>query len=232
MLYIGSCRYMADYPWDYFPGKLHSTREIIFFLENINHCKKIIDNNPSELSNFIFGDIFHPNTFVQATQFINNLSPSFVNKSINQNLNKIIIEISSRKVRMYNNIPLSHHYSRFDTKHCLTEIILTDQEIECDIKCIINLCKIVFNENIQIHIIPHCNLKIMKTVQYIVERNNLVNLLEVLCSKYNINFHNVGKYIENNHENAFLDVYMNDSAHYSKDYDKIKSFVIREIVKN
>lgn len=232
MLYIGSCRYMHGYPWDYFPGKLHTTREIIYFLENINNTKKVIDNNPRDLTNFIFGDIYHTNTLKKAKEFENNISTCFVNKKIDKNLKKIIMEISSRKVRMYNDIPLNHHYSRLNTKYILSEIKLTDQEIENDIIYITKLCKSVFNENIEIHIIPHFNLKTMATNDYIVERNNLVNLLQQLCYKYKINFHNLGKYIENNNINPLLDVYMSDSAHYSKDYNKIKLFLISRIFMN
>jgi len=58
MLYIGSCRYMYEYKWDYFPGRLHTTKEIIFFLENIDNIENIINCNPHELTNMIFGDIF------------------------------------------------------------------------------------------------------------------------------------------------------------------------------
>ena len=58
MFYIGSCRYMYSYEWKYFSARLHTTKEIIFFLENINNIQKIIDNNPLDLTNKIFGDIY------------------------------------------------------------------------------------------------------------------------------------------------------------------------------
>jgi hypothetical protein len=90
MLYIGSCRYMYGYDWDYFPARLHTTREIIHFLENINNVRNVIDNNPSVLSNFIFGHIYHPGVIIDSNKFMN--------KNINKNINKIIMEISSRKV--------------------------------------------------------------------------------------------------------------------------------------
>lgn len=70
MLYIGSCRYMYGYDWDYFPGRLHTTREIIHFLENIDNIKGVIDNNPSELTNSIFGDIYHRDVKIDADNFI------------------------------------------------------------------------------------------------------------------------------------------------------------------
>ena len=179
MLYIGSCRYMYGYHWDYFPARLHTTREIIHFLENIDNIKNIIDNNPSGLTNFIFGDIYH--------QQVINDSKKFINKNINKNIKKIIMEISSRKVMYYDNIPLNYYYSyRSIKQYNLVEKILTDEEIDCDLNYIIKLCKSTFNENIELHIIPHLNLKTKSTLNYICERNNLVNLLEYLCNKHNI----------------------------------------------
>ena len=44
MVYIGSCRYMYTYKWKYFPGRLHTTREILFFLNNIDNIQNIILN--------------------------------------------------------------------------------------------------------------------------------------------------------------------------------------------
>ena len=108
MLYIGSCRYMYGYNWHYFPARLHTTKELIHFLENIDNIKNVIDNNPNGLTNFIFGDIYHP-------QVIND-STNFINKNINKNINKIIMEISSRKVMYYNDIPLNYFYSQGSKK--------------------------------------------------------------------------------------------------------------------
>ena len=82
MLYLGSCRYMYGYDWDYFPGRLHTTREIIFFLENMTNIKNVINNNPPELANCIFGDIYHPGVINDANKFMN--------KNMNTNINKII----------------------------------------------------------------------------------------------------------------------------------------------
>ena len=227
MLYIGSCRYMYGYDWDYFPARLHTTREIIHFLENIDNIKTVIDNNPSELTNYIFGDIYEPRLVIAD-------SIKFINKKINKNINKIIMEISSRKIMYYNNLPLNHFYSqrsqRIKHKYNLVEKILTDKEVEYDLNYIIKLCKKIFNENIEIHIIPHLNLKTKSTMDYICDRNNFVNLLEYLCNKYNIKIHNVGKYIENNDNNDnFLEDWMSDSTHYSMNYGKVKLFLINEI---
>ncbi len=220
MLYIGSCRYMYGYKWDYFPARLHSTREIIYFLENITTIKKCI---PNELTNCIFGDIGHPSVVKDANRF--------ANQPIHKNIHKIIIEISSRKVMYHHTIPLNSFYShkyKLIQKYNLVQKRLTDKEVEYDLNYIIKLCRTIFNEHIQIHIIPHLNLKTKSTLDYIPERNNFVNLLERLCSKYNIKIHNIGKYIESN-KPSFLEDYMADSTHYSKDYDKVKLFLLKEI---
>jgi hypothetical protein len=218
---------MYGYVWDYFPARLHTTKEIIHFLKNINNVKNVIDNNPDGLTNFIFGDIYHPEVINDSTKFIDK------NKNVNRNKNikKIIMEISSRRVMYYNDIPLNYFYSQESKEqYNLVEKILTDEEIECDLNCIIKLCKSIFNENVELHIIPHLNLRTKSTLNYIYERNNLVNLLEGLCNKYNIKIHNIGKYIENNNNHSFIEDYMRDSTHYSKDYDKVKSFLSKEII--
>ena len=221
MLYIGTCRYMYGYDWDYFPARLSTTREIIHFLENINNIKNVIDINPSELTNCIFGDIYHHG--------VKDDSIKFMNKPINKNIRKIIMEISSRKIMYYNDIPVSYFYASYNKQYTLVDKILTDEEIENDIQHIIQLCKTIFNESIEIHIIPHLNLKTKSKMDYIYERNSLVHLLEHACNKYNIKIHNIGKYIENNNDDTFLEDYMSDSTHYSNGYDKIKIFLMNEI---
>ncbi len=225
MLYIGSCRYMKGYPWAYFPARLHSTREIIFFLENIDNIRQIVSESPSELTNFIFGDIYHPK--------IKEDSINFMDKNINKNINKIILEICSRKVRYYTNIPLSHFYSQKSNiiaRYDLVEKILTDDEIDYDLAYITKICKKIFNETIEVHIIPHLNLKTKLNNKYIYERNNFVKLLEQICNKYNINIHNIGKYIESiSNDGPFIEDYMSDSRHYSKGYELVKAFLISKI---
>jgi hypothetical protein len=153
-----------------------------------------------------------------------------MNKNINRNIPKIIMEISSRKVMYYNDIPLNYYYSRLYNKNNLVQKILTDEEVDADLVYILKLCKTIFNENIEVHLIPHLNLKTKSTKDYICDRNNFVNLLEGLSNKYNIKIHNIGKYIENNNNECFLEDYMSDSAHYSKYYDKIQSFLISKII--
>jgi hypothetical protein len=214
---------MYNYGWDYFPARLHTTREIIFFLENIENINSVIKESPPNLVNLIFGDLCHPDVIRDSTKFLN--------KRVDKNIKKIILEISSVKVMYYNDIPLNHFYSlKYRNSYKLTEKILTNAEVETDLKRIIELCKSVFNENIEIHVIPHLNLKTKPTLNYIQGRNALTELLEYLCDKYNIKIHNIGKYIENTDDGSFLEDYMKDSSHYSKNYDTVKSFLTERIV--
>ncbi len=221
MLYIGSCRYMYGYKWAYFPARLHSTKEIIYFLENISNMKQIINNNPKDLLNCIFGDMYSSD--------LEKLADKFINKKINKTTKNVILEISTRKVRYYNNIPLNYYYT---TKYKFSDLptkILTDDEIEKDLIYIVKLCKMIFNENTEVHIIPHLNLK-TKTGNYIYERNELVLTLERLSLKLNINFHNIGKHIESIDNSAIIESYMDDSRHYSNGYEIVKQFLTERII--
>jgi hypothetical protein len=223
---------MYGYDWEYFPARLHTTREMIFFLENINNIDTIINDNDSKLTNFIFGDIYNPGLVNHSKKFIHR----FTNKNANKNINKIIMEVTSRKVVYYKDIPLNYFYihnrgfgSQKQTYN-LVDKKLTDEEIDCDLQYITNLCKQIFNKNVEIHIIPHLNLKTKSTLDYISDRNNLVSLLERLCNKYNIKIHNIGKYIENNYTDIYLEDYMPNLTHYGNNYEKIRTILTNEII--
>ena len=221
---------MYSFGWESFTSRLHTTKEIIFFLENTSNLKQVVDENPIELINLIFGDIYYKSLKDKSIKFINTYNNYKNNK-------KVILEICSRKVYYYNDIPLSHFYTNFCLnnmeikKYNLKEKILSNEEIENDLIYIIQLCKKVFNENVEIHIIPHLNLKTKNTNDYIPDRNSFVNLLENLCQKYEIKIHNIGKYIENYDPNCYLEDYMSDSTHYSKGFDKVIEFLNNEINK-
>ncbi len=219
MLYIGSCRYMYGFKWDFFPGRLHTTKEIIFFLENIFNIETIIKNNHSNLTDLIFGDIYHPSVIQLSKNFINKINNEYI-----KNIKKLVLEISSRKIMYYNDIPLNYYYTIRDLRNTnlikelnIIEKNLLDEEIYNDINYIISLSKKLFNENIEIHIIPHLDLKTKNLNNYIPERHNFVLLLENICNKTNIKFHNIAKFIEKTYENnCFIEDYMPDSRHYDK----------------
>lgn len=230
MLYIGSCRYMHGFKWDFFPARLHTTKEIIFFLENIFNIETIIKNNPSYLSDLIFGDIYHPSVIQLSKKFINKINNEYI-----KNIKKLVLEISSRKITYYNDIPINYYYTVRNTNLIkelnIIEKNLSDEEIYNDINYIISLSKKIFNENIEIHIIPHLDLKTKTLNNYIPERHNFVLLLENICNKTNIKFHNIAKFIEKpGKNNYFIEDYMPDSRHYNKNSKIIiNDFLARNI---
>jgi hypothetical protein len=229
---------MHGYEWDYLPARLHTTKEIIYFLENIENIEKAIQSHPSELTNCIFGDIYYPTVIDESKKFIHNIQKQDTRK----NIRKIILEITSRKVMYYNDTPLNYyyavHYSIANHFNNVTEKILTDTEIDSDLAHIVKLCKQVFDENIELHVIPHLSLKTKLKNDYIVDRHQLVNLLEESCERHSIKMHNIGKFIETtkSSENVFLEDYMLDYTHYetptekyTTNYKIIKGFIIRQI---
>ena len=228
MLYLGSCRHMYGYNWQFFPGRLHTTREIIFFIENIDKVKNIINSNPSDLTNLIFGDIYHPDIKEDSDKYIDSCSK-------NKNIDKLILEISSRRLYCYNTLPLNKYYTEIYMENLkgydLKLVELSDLEIENDIKYIVDLSRRVFNNGVEIHIIPHLNLKSNTLNNYIPKRQELVRLLEHISIKFQIKFHDIGKFLETLHdpEDEILELYMNDSTHFSYGYTLVKSFLVDRI---
>ncbi len=230
MLYVGSCRHMSEYKWNFFPGRLHTTREIMFFIENIDKVKSIIDSNPVDLTNLIFGDIYHPDIKEDSEKIIQSLSVCDKKK-----IKKLILEISSRSLYYYDTVPLNAFYTKKYMKklkkYDFKLIKLSDLEIENDIKHILELSKRVFNNHVEIHIIPHLNLKSTTLNNYIPKRQELVRLLESICTKFQIKFHDIGKFLEtlDNPDDKILELYMNDSRHFSYGYTLVKSFLMDRI---
>jgi len=228
MLYLGSCRYMRGYKWGFFPGRLHTTREIIFFIENIDKVKHIIDTHPTDLTNLIFGDIYNPTIKEHSDKYIESCYK-------NKDIDKLILEISSRRLYYYNTIPLNAFYTDIYMKNSKAYdfklVELSDLEIENDIKYIVELSRRVFNTNIEVHIIPHLNLKSCSINNYIPKRQELVRLLESICTKFQIKFHDIGKFLETLHEpdDEILEVYMKDSRHFSYGQSLVKSFLVDRI---
>ena len=227
---MGSCRHMYGYKWEFFPGRLHTTREIIFFIENIDKVKNIIDSNPSDLTNLIFGDIYHPDIKEDSEKIIQSLSASS-----KKEIKKLILEISSRSLYYYDTVPLNAFYTeKYITEqdnYNLKLVELSDLEIENDIKHILELSKRVFNNHVEIHIIPHLNLKSSALNSYIPKRQELVRLLESICTKFCIKFHDIGKFLETFHvpDDKILEIYMKDSRHFSYGYTLVKSFLVDRI---
>jgi len=228
-MYIGSCRYMQIFNWTYFPARLHSTREILFFLENITNIQEIINNNPSDLTNFIFGDIYHPSVIKSSKEFLLKIYNW-------TKYDKLIIEITSRKCYYYDKIPLNFYYTQKKltnfSNYNLKYIELSNDEIEIDLKYIQAIVKKTFHENCVIHIIPHLNLITKLTLQKIPVRDELVILLHKLAGYFGYKIHDIGKYIEETKSGSsiILETYMIDSTHYSNGHDLVKQFLKKSIL--
>lgn len=225
MFYIGSCRYMEGYKWDYFPARLHTTREILFFLQNIDGIQALLETYPKSLRGKIFGDIYHPDLAEK--------SKVFMSKTMSKQIGKLILEISSRSVCYYKDTPLNDYNVRSKEATCSEALIrnykltfkeLSDAEIEKDIEDIYKLSKKIFTD-VELHIIPHLSLKTRLLNDYIPKRHAFVLLLEKVCKKLTIHFHNIGAYLESVDQTLFLEDYMADSRHYSNRYEKVKDYL-------
>lgn len=107
---------------------------------------------------------------------------------------------------------------------------MSDEEIEFDIQMLLELVKKIFNTNTTIHIIPHLNLKSRKTGEHILERDKLVRLLRCICTKYNVQMHDVGKLLEDTStRDCSLEYFMNDSTHYSNGIETVRKFLTDKI---
>lgn len=132
--YIGSCRYQPYFK-EFFGPRLHTTKEILYLLENINNLENLLTTLPGHLIPYIFGDLCFNDVDFLSIEYFKKTPTSF---------GTLFIEISSRKVFMYGNIPVNNYYiqtrcpqyTQFLTYH------LTDDDIENDILKILNIHKI------------------------------------------------------------------------------------------
>ena len=208
---------MYSFHWNYFPARLHSTKEVIYFLENFfkNDVKNVLQTNPDELSNLIFGDIYEPKVI--------NSSQKFLSTQVDfKEIDTLVLEICTRKYFLYNDtIPLNYFYTQSNqniiNKYNLEFRELNDTELENDLICIKKLVETNFKDRSQIHIIPHFNLKKKQNNEKIPDRDKLIKILEEICKKIQINFHDIAKYIESNEKfPQYIEDYMGDYLHYKQ----------------
>lgn len=223
MFYIGSCRYMYGFKWEYFPCRLHTTKEIIYFLQNINKISEHVNRFPKDLCNTIFGGIHHKNIQQDVQQFIKH--------QLNKNHEDIIIEVCSRKVFYYKNIPLNFFYVQNDknviNRYELKYKEISDSELTEDIEIICEMIKKLFQHNTRLQIIPHLNLKSKINNSYIESRYNLTHTLKDICLNRNIKFYDLEELVNNRSIcKLYLEDFMEDGLHYSKNYDIIKSIFV------
>lgn len=202
--YIGSCRYMHLFP-KHFPARLHTTKEIINFLNNYNK----IDLNMDDV-NYIYGDLIHPTVKKDAITYCNNMNRIF------DSVTTIFLEITSRKYVFYNDTIYNNFYYNKNNDKTMNKI--NDSELFSDILYIKYLLKNKFKiENIVI--IPHINLR-LDNGEKIVGRDELKTSLEKICKNLKIEFLDINKAFP---EGSFFKDIAPDNLHYSKKGNSIVS---------
>ena len=224
IFYIGSCRYTYSeiLRFTCFPARLHTTSEILYFLENLGRISDVLANTPDELHNYIFGDLFHPS--------VKDLTKSYLEKEMEvvKQTTGLVLEICSRKVYFYGDIPVSNFYINCHGGHLIEKynlklVSLEDDVLSRDLEKIKRLTRTIFstcNDTFRAHIIPHLSLKTMSLQDYIPERRSLKNSLKQISSSIGYEFHDIGEFLETYHsglrtdKDLLLEDVMSDSLHY------------------
>lgn len=206
--YIGSCRYMELFP-KHFPARLHTTKEIINYLNNYNK----IDLDMVD-ANYIYGDLLHPIVKKDSITYCNSMNHIF------DSVSTVFIEISSRKYVVNNGIVYNNfYYNKKDKK----VNIIKDKELFSDLLHIKYLLKNMFGIE-SIIIIPHINL-LLDNGEKIDARDQLKNSLENICKKLKIEFLDIN--------NAFPEgSYFKDIAPDTKHYSKKGNYLASKYINN
>ena len=205
--YIGSCRYMNLFP-KHFPARLHTTKEIINFLNNFNK----IDLNMVD-ANFIYGDLLHPTVKNDSISYCNNMDRIF------DSVTTIFLEITSRKYVLNNGIVYNNFY--FNHNNDKTVNIIGDGELFSDLLYIKYLLKNMFGIE-SIVVIPHIDL-LLDNGGKIVGRDNLRSSLEKICKSLKIEFLDINKAFP---EGSYFKDFAPDSLNYSKKgYSKVSKYM-------
>ncbi len=195
--YIGSCRYMSLFP-KHFPARLHTTKEIINFLNNYNK----IDLNMND-ANYIYGDLLHPIVKKDSIAYCNNMNHIF------DSVTSIFLEITSRKYILNNGVVYNNFY--YNKNNDKTINIIEDDELFSDLLHIKYLLKNMFGID-KIVVIPHINL-LLDNGEKIVARDNLKSSLEKICKILEIEFLDINKAFP---EGSYFKDFAPDSKHYSE----------------
>jgi len=160
----------------------HSTKEIIQFIHYLKGELSI----PNPYNKLCFRTGIINNTSIEYDHTFNKL---FIDTDV------FIIEISSNKKYIHNDFYLHHlsvddrfnYYKFINTpRDILDHFVIekqSDEEIENDI---LEIQKMLYPK--KIIIVSHYNSKL--NGEYINSRNHLINLLDCICKKYNIQFIN------------------------------------------
>lgn len=198
--YIGSCRYEYLFP-KHFPARLHTTKEIINFLNNYNK----IDLNMDD-ANYIYGDLLHPLCIHDSVVYCNNMNHIF------DSVTTVFLEITSRKYILNNGVIFNnYYYNHYNRNNDKTITIIDDDELFSDLRDIKSLFKNLFGIE-SLVVIPHISL-LLDNGEKIDAREDLKSSLEKICEILNIEFLDVNKAFP---EGSYFKDFAPDSKHYSK----------------
>lgn len=200
--YVGSCRYMDLFP-KHFPARLHTTKEIINFLNNYNKIDLNMDN-----VNYIFGDLLDPSVKKDSITYCNNANHIF------DSVTTIFLEITSRKYILNNGIVYNNFY--YNKKSDKTYKYISDDELFSDLLHIKYLLRNLF-EIESIVVIPHIDL-LLDNGEKIAARDNLKLSLEKICKSLKIEFLDINNAFP---EDSYFKDIAPDSLHYSENGNSI-----------
>ena len=232
MLYWGSCRYMYDFMWNSFAGRLHTTREIgsVIMGTGID----LINQFPQEYFTYVFGDIHN----AIASNNVSCTTAGFERKLPDlKDIKDVIIEVSSNVVnKAYikgRTVYVNTFYVNRDADNTIDSpgrvisreirdasqvVILSPKDLELDLVLIRDLIKEKFHPEARLHVIPPLNLRTGgDNSNYIRTRVANTYALEAACNQYKINFYNVGKHLEDVCINPTLEKFQPTRAHYDED---------------
>ena len=181
------------------------------------HCTKEI----IQFIKFLKGEINIPETYSKICFRTGVIKDTYINYNIKyynifNTSNICIIEICSNTKYIYNNLylynfrPNIKKYYKNVSKEILNNYKVekqSDEEIENDI---LEIQKLLYPK--KIIIVSHYNAKLNN--RYLDSRNNLINLLDTICKKYNINFINPTN-CPNFTNFTQEEIMSNDMAHYT-----------------
>ena len=160
----------------HFPARLHTTKEIINFLNNYNK----IDLNIVD-ANYIYGDLLHSTVINDSITYCNNMNHIF------DSVKTVFIEITSRKYIINNGIIYNnYYYNYYNKKNDKTTNIIDNKELFSDLLHIKYLLRNLFDIT-SIVVIPHIDL-LLDNGKKIAARNNLKSSLERICKSLEIEF--------------------------------------------
>ena len=214
--YIGSCRYMDLFP-KHFPARLHTTQEIINFLNNYNKIDlNIVDTN------YIYGDLLHSTVINDSITYCNNMNHIF------DSVKTVFIEITSRKYIINNGtIYNNYYYNYYNKKNDKTTNIIDNKELFSDLLHIKYLLRNLFDIT-SIVVIPHIDL-LLDNGKKIAARNNLKTSLERICKSLEIEFLDINKAFP---ERSYFKYIAPDGLHYSKKGEYMAFKYFNEYLKN